>query len=75
MCCSSCAQQIASNAKRDGVPATLSVYPEKVHRWMILAKLPATVQAIDEINTRITERIAPVTSRSKRIHPQLTRYS
>lgn len=59
----SCAQQIASNANRDGVPARLSVYPEKVHGWMILPKLPATLQAIAEINTWITERIAPATSR------------
>jgi acetyl esterase/lipase len=53
----SCAQQIARNAERDGVAVTLSVHPEKVHGWMVLPKLPATVQAVDEVNTWISTRI------------------
>jgi acetyl esterase/lipase len=54
----SCAERIAVNARRVGVDTQLSVYPEKVHGWMILQKLPATVQAIDEVNAWISARIA-----------------
>jgi monoterpene epsilon-lactone hydrolase len=59
----SCAEQIVENAKRDGVPATLTIYPEKVHGWMILPTLPATLQATDEINAWISTRISLVTPR------------
>ena len=45
----SCAERIASNARRVGVEARLTVYPEKVHGWMVLPKLPATVEAVAEI--------------------------
>jgi acetyl esterase/lipase len=54
----SCAERIAVNARRVGVDTQFSVYPEKVHGWMILQKLPATVQAIDEVNAWISARIA-----------------
>lgn len=53
----SCAERIAANARRDGVDARLTVYPEKVHGWMILPKLPATIQAIDEIDHWISDRL------------------
>lgn len=53
----SCAEQIAANARRVGVDTQLSVYPEKVHGWMMLPKLPATVSAIAEINAWISTRI------------------
>jgi len=39
------------------VATQFSVYPEKVHGWMMLPKLPATLQAIDEINLWIAQRI------------------
>lgn len=53
----SCAEQIYANAQRDGVRAHLSVYPEKVHGWMILPKLPATIEAEREIDQWISERL------------------
>ncbi len=53
----SCAERIAANARRDGVDARLTVYPEKVHGWMILPKLPATTQAIEEIDQWIYDRL------------------
>lgn len=52
----SCAKRIAANARRVDVPVQLSVYPEKVHGWMMLPKLDATRQAIEEINDWIAER-------------------
>jgi len=47
----------------DGVEAQFTVYPEKVYGWMILQRLPATLQAIEEINSWLSARIArhPVT--------------
>lgn len=53
----SCAERIADNARRADVPAQLSVFPEKVHGWMMLPKLDATQQAIEEINGWIAERL------------------
>jgi epsilon-lactone hydrolase len=53
----SCAERIAANARRAGVPTQLNVFPEKVHGWMMLPKLDATVQAIEQINDWIAERI------------------
>ena len=47
----SCAERIAANARRAGVPAQLDVFPEKVHGWMMLPKLDATMQAIELINS------------------------
>ena len=53
----SCAERIAANARRDGVDARLTVHPEKVHGWMILPKLPATIQAVEEIDRWISDRL------------------
>ena len=53
----SCAERIAANARRAAVPAQLNIFPEKVHGWMMLPKLGATVQAIEQINGWIAERI------------------
>ena len=53
----SCAEGIAANARRAGVPAQLDVFPEKVHGWMMLPKLDATMQAIERINCWIAARI------------------
>jgi salicylate hydroxylase len=53
----SCAEQIARNARRAGVDTQFTVYPEKVHGWMILQKLPATTEAVEEINRWISKRI------------------
>lgn len=55
----SCAERIASNAHLAGVEARLSVYPDKVHGWMILPKLAATVQAIHEVDAWIARRLEP----------------
>jgi acetyl esterase/lipase len=44
-CLLSCAERIAANAAAAGVQAHLSVYPDKVHGWMLLPRLPATIAA------------------------------
>jgi epsilon-lactone hydrolase len=54
----SCAERIAANARSAGVEVDLRVYPHKVHGWMMLPKLPATVQAVDEIVEWIAVRLA-----------------
>lgn len=53
----SCAERIAANARSGGVPAQLNVFPEKVHGWMMLPKLEATLEAIEVINGWIAERL------------------
>lgn len=53
----SCAERIAANARRDGIDARQTVYPDKAHGWMILSKLPATIQASDEIDHWISETL------------------
>lgn len=53
----SCAQTIASNAQTAGVDTQFTTYPDKVHGWMILAKLPATVEATAEIRAWIADRL------------------
>ena len=45
----SCAERIAANGRKAGVDTTLTVYPDKVHGWMILPHLPATTEAVSEI--------------------------
>jgi salicylate hydroxylase len=45
----SCAERIAASGRKAGVDTTLSVYPEKVHGWMILPNLAATTEAVTEI--------------------------
>jgi salicylate hydroxylase len=56
-CLLSCAEQIAANAYAAGVPSRLSVYADKVHGWMILPRLAATIAARDEIVGWIRERV------------------
>jgi salicylate hydroxylase len=53
----SSAERIAANARSSGVDVTLSVYPEKVHGWMILPHLPATKDATAELTTWIAARL------------------
>ena len=55
----SCAERIAENALTAGVDTQFTVYPHKVHGWMLLPKLPATLDAIDEITQWITARLDP----------------
>jgi acetyl esterase/lipase len=56
-CLLSCAEQIAANADAAGIDVRLSVYAEKVHGWMLLPRLPATVAAVDEITTWIADQL------------------
>jgi monoterpene epsilon-lactone hydrolase len=53
----SCAERIAANARRAGVDTQFTVYPDKVHGWMMLPKLPATVNATEEVDAWISARI------------------
>ena len=53
----SCAERIADNARRAGVATQFTVYPHKVHGWMMLPKLPATLAAVDEITQWIAARL------------------
>jgi acetyl esterase/lipase len=55
----SCAERIAANGRAAGVDVRLSVYPEKVHGWMLLPRLPATKQAIAEIDAWVRARLSP----------------
>jgi len=66
----SCAERIGENARRAGIDVTLSVYPEKVHGWMMLPRLPATAEATAEIvrwiATHLGERRSDVGGLSER---------
>lgn len=53
----SCAETIATNARTAGVATQFTIYPDKVHGWMILPKLPATLAATAEIRTWIADRL------------------
>lgn len=53
----SCAERIAANARGAQVETQFTVYPHKVHGWMMLPNLPATVEAVDEINRWIAARL------------------
>ena len=53
----SCAERIADNARTAGVATQFTVYPHKVHGWMMLPKLPATLAAVDEITQWIAARL------------------
>ena len=55
----SCAERIAGNARRAGIATQYTVYPHKVHGWMLLPKLPATLEAIDEITRWIAAILKP----------------
>ena len=57
-CLLSCAEQIAANATAAGVDVQFTVYPDKVHGWMVLPRLPATIAAVSEITNWIGDRIA-----------------
>jgi salicylate hydroxylase len=59
-CLLSCAEQIAANAHAAGVDARLSVYPDKVHGWMLLPRLPATIAAVDEITSWMSDHLERV---------------
>jgi acetyl esterase/lipase len=59
-CLLSCAERIAAGARRAGVDTQFTVYPEKVHGWMLLPKLEASVAAVAEMNAWISERLPPV---------------
>src|ERR671913_330032 len=56
-CLLSCAERIAANATAAGVQAHLSVYPDKVHGWMLLPRLRATIAATKEITSWIAEHL------------------
>ncbi len=53
----SCAEQIAANAETTGVDVQLTVYPHKVHGWMMLPHLAATKQAEAEVREWIAARL------------------
>jgi acetyl esterase/lipase len=53
----SCAERITANARAADVEVQLTVYPHKVHGWMMLPKLPATLEAVDEINAWVAARL------------------
>jgi acetyl esterase/lipase len=53
----SCAEQVATNARRAGVETQFSVYPQRVHQWTVLPKLPATAAAAGEINAWISDQL------------------
>jgi salicylate hydroxylase len=53
----SCAEAIAANGLAVGVDARLSVYPEKVHGWMLLPQLQATKDATAEIDSWVKARL------------------
>jgi salicylate hydroxylase len=55
----SCAERIATNGRAASVDVQLSIYPEKVHGWMLLSRLPATAAATTEINAWIKTRLEP----------------
>ncbi|MEO6467995.1 MAG: alpha/beta hydrolase fold domain-containing protein [Acidimicrobiia bacterium] len=55
----SCAERIADNARRAGIANQFTVYPHKVHGWMLLPKLPATLEAIGEIRQWIAAILKP----------------
>ncbi len=53
----SCAERLADNARSVGVETQFTVYPEQIHGWMILPKLPATIAATNEIQAWMTRRV------------------
>jgi monoterpene epsilon-lactone hydrolase len=53
----SCAERIAAKARHAGVDTQFTVYPEKVHGWMLMPKLAASVAAVAEVNDWIDERL------------------
>ncbi len=55
----SCAARIAANGRAADVDVHLSIYPEKVHGWMLLPQLSATAKATVEIDTWVKARLHP----------------
>ncbi len=55
----SCAERIAHNATRAGIETQFTVYPQRVHHWTLLTKLPATLEVNAEINAWISTHIRP----------------
>jgi acetyl esterase/lipase len=53
----SCAERIAANARSADVETQFTIYPHKVHGWMLLPKLPATLEAVHEITDWIAARL------------------
>jgi acetyl esterase/lipase len=51
------AELVAEHAREAGVETTLSVYPEQPHGWLMLPKLPASVQASEEIRDWFLARL------------------
>ena len=54
----SSAEQLAANARRDGVDVRCSVYPGQVHGWLILSGIPASVAATREIHEWMAAQLA-----------------
>jgi epsilon-lactone hydrolase len=57
----SCAEQIATSGRAANVDVQLSIYPEKVHGWMLLPQLAATRQATAEIDDWVRSRLSSST--------------
>lgn len=53
----SAAEHLADAARATGVEVQFTVYPHKVHAWMALRRLPATIDAVDEIVTWFDQRL------------------
>ncbi len=53
----SCAETLAANARAASVETQFTVYPRKVHGWMMLPNLPETRQAENEINAWVVDRL------------------
>lgn len=53
----SAAERLVAVARGAGVEVQFSVYPHKVHAWMALRRLPATVAAVDEITSWFDRRL------------------
>ena len=53
----SCARQIDANARAAAVDVQLMEFPEKVHGWMLLPRLPATRQARTQIDSWVRTRL------------------
>ena len=52
------AELLAEHARAAGVETQSSVYPEQPHGWLMLPKLPASIDAADEIRTWFLARLA-----------------
>ena len=57
--CSHAQKESRRHTRTAGLDTQFTVYPHKVHGWMLLPKLPATLDAIDEITQWITHAARP----------------